>query len=79
MKSGRSALKTMPASMKPREPVPVLCAILVPSGSCEGSRALSFCQERMSSPSRQSAGVTPMRAATAGSVVPRRISSSSMP
>ena len=31
--------------MKPREPVPVLCATLVPSGSCEGSRVFSFCQQ----------------------------------
>ena len=79
MKSGRSPLKTMPASMKPREPVPVLCATLVPSGSCEGSRVLSFCHERMSSPSLHSAGVEPSLRATAASVVPWRIISSSSP
>src|SRR6185503_16167810 len=57
----------------------VLCAIFVPSGSCEGSRALSFCHERMSRPSRHSSGVLPSLRATAASVVPCQISSRSMP
>jgi len=69
----------MPASMKPREPVPVLWATFVPSGSCDGRRVLSFCHERMSSASPQSSGVEPSLAAAALSEAPRRIISSSIP
>ena len=72
-------MKMMPASMKPREPVPVLCATLVPRGSCEGRRVLSFCQERISRPRRQSSGVEPSLAAAALSVTPCRIISRSLP
>src|SRR4030095_566779 len=64
--SGRSPFQMMPASMKPREPVPVLCATLVPRGSCDGSPPLQLLPAKEVEAERAQRGCAAQRARDGG-------------